>query len=175
MSFSAALPSRFCQRRCSVLNWCYLNVGDLLKKMLPVVFSYMIRKYLGSASLVIASYIFRHTHLYLHALISTITCTCENRILNCCRCSTNKSRCGSQAGPERAGWRGATSAQPHHPFLLLHRSTLDCEYNSVPCWCWHVLLWLQWGYTLRGWIVCMLANGFFLWAECYLCSASLLH
>lgn len=108
--------------------------------MLPVVFSYLIRRYLGSASLVLASYTFWHTHLYLHVLISTTMCTCENGILNHCRCSSNKSRCGSQAGPERAGWRGATSAQPHYPFLLLHWSSLDCEYKSVPCWCLPVLL-----------------------------------
>lgn len=160
MSFCAALPSCFSQRKCSALSWYYLNVGDLLKKMLHVIFSYMVKKYLGWTSLVIASYTFWHTHLYLHVLISTLMCTCENGILNYCRCSADKSRCRSQAGPERAGWRGAPSAQPYYPFLLLHRSSLDCEYKSVPCWCLHVLLPLQWGHTLGSWVVCMLANVF---------------
>lgn len=97
----------------------------------------------------IASDTFWHTHLYLHVLISTIMRNCENGILNYCRCSANKSRCGSQAGPERAGWRGATSAQPYYPFVLLNWSSLDCEYKSVSCWWLHVLLRCP-AFTARG-------------------------
>lgn len=168
-SFCAALLSHFYPRKCSVLSWYYLNIGDLLKKMLHVVFSNMIRKYLGSTSSVIVSYIFWHTHLYLHVVISTILCTCENWILNYCRCSANKSRCGSQAGPERAGWRGATPAQPYYPFFLLNRSSLDCEYKSVPCWWLYVLLRCpSCTAASENWVVCMLAN-VFPWEECLLC------
>lgn len=64
--------------------------------------------------------------LYLHMLILTII-YCENGILNYYRCSTNKSGCGSQAGPERTRWCGTTSAQPYYPFFLLDWSSLDCK------------------------------------------------
>lgn len=47
--------------------------------------------------------------------------------LICCRCPTNESGSGPQAGPERTRQRCPASAQPHHPFFLFYRSALDCE------------------------------------------------
>lgn len=152
-----------CQRKCSALIWYYLSIGDLLRKILHVVF------FFSPALLVIALYTLWYVHLYLRILILTIIYTCDNGILNYYRCSTNKSRCGSQAGPERTRWCGTTSAQPYYPFFLLNWSPLDCKYETVS-WRWlYILLnctvWLQWSHTLRNCVVCMLAN-VFLWNEC---------